>query len=399
MNTQPRRATKSRSLWRLVTWGAHDGLGVLGGSGRAHGAGMERSECSCCHPWNLPVAKAAKSVHDSGQPMNHSTHVGFNWPGIGSVALMCWPSEVCWPGLSATRPGCLAVTSVMVGIKKCLFGCPLTACSRSPRPPRSPSDLRTVGHNPDAFAQVVGAEVSCGNDIPFRIEPERGQVSENNSKPPRSEHWAVLHEHVAGSNLANDPCHFSPQARAVSSESSTLAGGTDVLTREASRNHVNKAAPRSSVKTAHVRPNWEWSEGSIVLSLRQNLCGVGITFNCAHGSPSQEMASEDASTSACEKSQLTKSLRLIGMHSSTPHFRHRLDRRGGRGWCCASAEQRRLHSITDRGRQIVGPLAHSRRADSDGVGGRFHGAAQEGDGFGFLHGLHVSTLMAWVQAC
>jgi hypothetical protein len=49
------------------------------------------------------------------------------------------------------------------------------------------------------------------------------------------------------------------------------------------------------------------------LSLRQNLCGVGITLNGAHGSPSKELASENASTSACEKSQLIhRSSWLVG---------------------------------------------------------------------------------------
>jgi hypothetical protein len=40
------------------------------------------------------------------------------------------------------------------------------------------------------------------------------------------------------------------------------------------------------------------------LSARQNGCGVGITFNCAHRRPPEELAPEHASTSAREKSQL-----------------------------------------------------------------------------------------------
>lgn len=47
---------------------------------------------------------------------------------------------------------------------------------------------------------------------PFRIVPQRGQVPENNVKSPRSEYWAVLHEHVARSYLANDPRHVFPHA-------------------------------------------------------------------------------------------------------------------------------------------------------------------------------------------
>jgi hypothetical protein len=43
---------------------------------------------------------------------------------------------------------------------------------------------------------------------------------------------------------------------------------------------------------------------SVVLSLCQNGCGVGITFNGAHGSPPEEVSAEYSATSACEKSQL-----------------------------------------------------------------------------------------------
>jgi hypothetical protein len=47
------------------------------------------------------------------------------------------------------------------------------------------------------------------------------------------------------------------------------------------------------------------------LPLRKNGCGVGIKFNCADGAPFKELASEYASTSAREKSQL--------IHTSYPH--------------------------------------------------------------------------------
>ena len=46
---------------------------------------------------------------------------------------------------------------------------------------------------------------------PLRIEPHLGQVSEYTPEPPRSEHWAVLHEDVAGSYLVNDARHIAPE--------------------------------------------------------------------------------------------------------------------------------------------------------------------------------------------
>jgi hypothetical protein len=109
---------------------------------------------------------------------------------------------------------------------------------------------------------------------------------------------------ASGLYLANDARHVEPEAASLAIESGAFAGGADVLAGKAARNDVNTAMPWPSVKSRNVRPNWERSEDSIVLSLRQNLCGVGITFNCDHGSPSKEFAAEYSSTSAREKSQL-----------------------------------------------------------------------------------------------
>lgn len=39
-----------------------------------------------------------------------------------------------------------------------------------------------VGNNEHPEPVVAGAEVGCANAVPFRIEPEIGQVSENTAK-------------------------------------------------------------------------------------------------------------------------------------------------------------------------------------------------------------------------
>jgi hypothetical protein len=172
---------------------------------------------------------------------------------------------------------------------------------------RLPVSMQTgVGSNPDTFAEVVRANVGRTEHSPFRIEPEFGQVPENSSKSPSSEHWRVLHVDALRSNLANDPGHLKPEPASRTIQAVSAAGDTDVLAGKAARYHVNNSSPRGSVKGADVRPNREKREASIGLSLRQNGCAVGITFNCAHGSPPEEVATENASTSACEKSQLTK---------------------------------------------------------------------------------------------
>jgi hypothetical protein len=157
-----------------------------------------------------------------------------------------------------------------------------------------------VGHKPEPVALVWGANLGSSQHCPPAVIPERGQVTLHSSESASNEGWAVFHEAVAGSNLANDPRHVGPHSAAGSVNAGSFSGDADVLAREAARNHVNKSSPRPSVKAAHVRPNRESWDGSIVLSLRQNLCGVGITLNGADGAPTQHVACEYSSTSARE---------------------------------------------------------------------------------------------------
>jgi hypothetical protein len=103
---------------------------------------------------------------------------------------------------------------------------------------------------------------------PPRIIPHRGQVSENDSESPRSESWGVFHVDVPRHHLANDAGELSPQPGALASESFATAGKADILARESTRYHVNKAAPWSSVKGAHIIPNRERREVSGVLPVK-----------------------------------------------------------------------------------------------------------------------------------
>jgi hypothetical protein len=95
-----------------------------------------------------------------------------------------------------------------------------------------------------------------------------------------------------------------PEAASLAVDSGALSRGADVLAGKAARYDINNSCPRSAVKTANVRPDGKGWEKSIVLPLRQNGCAVGITLNCAHGAPSEEVASKNASAATCEKSQL-----------------------------------------------------------------------------------------------
>jgi hypothetical protein len=186
---------------------------------------------------HLAISKRlhAGFVQSCRHPMNHSSHVGFGTPRSQSFKLEQPPFFFARASASSERA---PMASMQFG----------------------------VGSNPDAFSTVLGAKLGSSQHSPLRIKPQRGQVCKDSSKSSNSEHWGVLHKDPFGSNFANDSGHFSPHAGALSVESFPLACGADVLARKPARNHVNKAAPWSSVKGANVIPNWERRECAFILS-------------------------------------------------------------------------------------------------------------------------------------
>jgi hypothetical protein len=152
---------------------------------------------------------------------------------------------------------------------------------------------------------VAISKVGCAVHSPLRIVPHRGQVSENNVKSPRSEYWAVLHEDVARSYFANDPRHVLPHPATLSGDACPFSGAADVLARKASRYHVNKSAPRSSVKGLNVIPNRERREKAFILPSGKYSGGIGFPFDGADGSPSKQLSAKDTPSGPCEKCEFS----------------------------------------------------------------------------------------------
>jgi hypothetical protein len=111
--------------------------------------------------------------------------------------------------------------------------------------------------DPDSLASVWRPGVGSSQHTPFRIIPQRGQVSENDSKPPRSEHWAVLHKRESRSYLANDAGHVSPHSRPFAVNPCALARCGYVLTRETAAHDIDATAPRQSIERLNVIPDRE----------------------------------------------------------------------------------------------------------------------------------------------
>jgi len=151
---------------------------------------------------------------------------------------------------------------------------------------------------------VRRSNVGSSQHCPATVIPERGQVTEDSSESPSKERWAVFHEDVTGSNLANDPRHVSPHSTAGAVDAGSLACDADVLARKAARYDVNNASPRSAVKGLNIIPNREGRKNAVILSGGKYACGVGFPLDGANGAPSEQVSAKYSSTSAREKSQL-----------------------------------------------------------------------------------------------
>jgi len=129
---------------------------------------------------------------------------------------------------------------------------------------------------------------------PFRIVPERGQVSENNSKSPRSKHWGVLHEHVSGFHLANDPGEFGPKAAAGSCDSGSPTGGRNVLAGETSGDDVDATSPWVPVECPHVVEYGEFGQDSIGLAGAEDSLTIGVDLDGSNATMAEQDSAEDS---------------------------------------------------------------------------------------------------------
>jgi hypothetical protein len=117
--------------------------------------------------------------------------------------------------------------------------------------------------------------------------PESGQITEDSPEYSRNEHWAVLHEDVARSNLANDARHLSPESGLLAVDSCAFSCGADVGAGESAADDIDNASPRIAVERAHVVPHREPREHAVALSLQQQFAILGDNLDGAYGSVSE----------------------------------------------------------------------------------------------------------------
>jgi len=215
--------------------------------------------------------------------MSHSTHVGFTRPSIAG-----------------------SPTNKVITVSK--FGGLRGASANASRVILEDIALhaRGVGQNPHSLSDLGSAGISRAQHSPFRIVPQRGQVSEYDSEPPRSEYWRVFHECESRSYLANNPSHLRPETRSCTVESFAFPGCADVLAGEPAGNDVNASAPWLAVEGAHIIPDGELGKVSVSLPGKEHSPRVVSKFDSADGTVPEDEVSEDAAACPGKKVQASK---------------------------------------------------------------------------------------------
>jgi hypothetical protein len=97
---------------------------------------------------------------------------------------------------------------------------------------------RPIADDEHAVSYVRGTKRGRWKTLPFRIEPEGGQIPENVAHSSSKEPWDVLHEDVSGSKYANDAGELGPEPAFVGL-GKLLPGLADGLTGEAAADEID----------------------------------------------------------------------------------------------------------------------------------------------------------------
>lgn len=119
--------------------------------------------------------------------------------------------------------------------------------------------------------------------VPFRIEPECGQVAEDTGKCCPNKSGTVFHEDEAGSNLANDTGNVRPEPPIVF-HTKPLAGGAERLAGESRSDAIHCATPWAAVEGGKVVPDRSVLQGRVRHPRHEDGRGVAVPFDCTHKS-------------------------------------------------------------------------------------------------------------------
>lgn len=114
---------------------------------------------------------------------------------------------------------------------------------------------------------------------PFRIEPQGGQVSENDVDSSNKERADVFHEDEAGSYFANEASVLSPEPGLFSFDAFAEAGVRDVGAGEPAAEEIHAIAKGPAVEGSHVRPYRARSQATLFHARKKDGARIGVPLH------------------------------------------------------------------------------------------------------------------------
>ena len=142
----------------------------------------------------------------------------------------------------------------------------------------SPSATVAVGQDEEPFSSVGRSNVGRSQAQPLRIEPERGQVTQDASNSHGKQTWDVFQEDEAWSHFANHPGNVGPEPPFVVLPS-TLAGDADGLAGKAAMDEIHRSTPRVTIEGSNVRPDRSLIQPALAHTRDQDRSGIGFPFH------------------------------------------------------------------------------------------------------------------------
>jgi hypothetical protein len=301
----------------------------------AHGVGhfsvTSHAVACSCRPWDFPCVGQAEQVRISEALARGVGHCDLatafsesppepGWfpqlsessaRGVGHPRACRSRLGVQPEGLSLQIPFCEEPYGVAVGVGHVAAAFVSCACPPSRRGlfVIHPSIAIGVGQEEESVSLVVSSDLVRSQHKPLRIEPERGQISEDDVEASNNESCDVLHEDVLRSNLANDASEVSPESAALALDADPVPGVADVLTREAASDAINEAAPRSAVEGGNVVPDRSLLQGRVFHPGHDDCRGEGFPLDVTHSSGPGDGEAEsevEASSSAEERENVER---------------------------------------------------------------------------------------------
>lgn len=152
-----------------------------------------------------------------------------------------------------------------------------------------------------------GSDVGCAEQIPFRIEPELGQVPENNGQSASGNKGRhILQEHEVWFHFAKDADDIRPDPPLVFD---ALAGARrrPRLTGETGRDEIHLATPCMAIEGEQVVPDRRLSQDAFFHTRDQCAGAIGFDLHVTDGAVGvireDEFESKLQSSDAGTKSQ------------------------------------------------------------------------------------------------